>query len=244
MARLWDAFGPYAGSQDLFINTATNVSNIQLQSGECYSNQTAGGYNALVDSSGSDLSLNNTYVNVSISNWQLCNPTTTQQTTWQGNARLYGNQFTFFGSNNLNPVQWQLQSQYAGSHTWQFGMTAGTTSNLFFTDASSAVTPLQLSSSGVQVGAGGSTIAQIKYYSTASITPVSVAAQSCADQNFTATGLRAGDKLSQIVPSGALGNVSVAGYVTVSDTLTLHFCNSSTAIVTPPAGVYQVAGFR
>jgi hypothetical protein len=244
MARVWDGFGPYAGSQDLFIDTAANVSNIQLQSGECYSNQTAGGYTALVDSTGSDLSLNNTYVNVSISNWQLCSVGSTQQTTWQGNARLYGNQFTFFGSNNLNPVQWQLQSQYAGSHTWQFGMTAGTTSNLFFTDATNAVTPLQISSSGIQVGAAGSTIAQIKYYSTASITPASVAAQSCADQNFTATGLRAGDKLSQIVPSGALGNVSVTGYVTISDTLTLHFCNASTAIVTPPVGVYQVAGSR
>jgi hypothetical protein len=243
MARLWDAYGPYTGSSDIFINTSANASNIQLLSGQCYQNQTAGGYQPLVDSSGADLTLNNTYVNVDITNWQLCSPSTTQQNIWQGNARLYGSQFTFFGPNTTTNVQWQMQSQYAGSHTWQFGMTYGTNSKIYFTDATNSVTPLQMSSSGIQVG-GGSTVGAINYYSTASVTPTAVAVQSCSDQSFTVSGLLTTDKLTQVTPPAALGNISVIGYVTTANSLTLHFCNPSSSSVTPPAGVYQVVDFR
>jgi hypothetical protein len=71
-----------------------------------------------------------------------------------------------------------------------------------------------------------------------SVTPTAVAAASCSDKTVTVNGLLATDILSQIAPPAALGNVSMTGYASAANTLTLHFCNPSTASVTPPAGVY------
>jgi len=71
-----------------------------------------------------------------------------------------------------------------------------------------------------------------------SVTPAAVAAASCSDQTVNVTGLLATDMLSQIAPPAALGNVSMSGYASAANTLTLHFCNPSAASVIPPAGVY------
>jgi hypothetical protein len=92
-------------------------------------------------------------------------------------------------------------------------------------------------SGSITVG-GGSKVNAINYYSTASITPTAVSAQTCSDQTFTVTGLTTSDNLGSITPPAALGNVSVSGYVSAANTLDLHFCNPSAASVTPPAGVY------
>jgi hypothetical protein len=86
---------------------------------------------------------------------------------------------------------------------------------------------------------GGSTIGEVTYYSTSAITPAAISAQTCSDQTFPVTGITAADNLGSIKPPSALGNVSLSGYASAANTVTLHFCNMSTASVTPPAGVYS-----
>jgi len=117
-------------------------------------------------------------------------------------------------------------------------------SSQFQVNSSGGVTTTAVSNSGTMTVGGGSTINAVNFYATGSITPTSVGAQSCSDQTFSVTGLAAGDKLGQVIPPGALGNVSVLGYVSATNTLLLHFCNPSTSPVTPPAGVYSVVDFR
>jgi len=76
-------------------------------------------------------------------------------------------------------------------------------------------------------------------YSTASVTPSAVSGASCSDQTFTVTGLLATDRISNITPPSALGNVSLNGYASAAGTVLLHFCNPSSSSVTPPAGIYS-----
>ena len=77
-------------------------------------------------------------------------------------------------------------------------------------------------------------------YSTASITPVAVAGQTCSDQTFAVAGLKSGDLLSQVTPPSPLGNVSLNAYASANDTILLHFCNPTGGNITPPAGVYSM----
>ncbi len=91
---------------------------------------------------------------------------------------------------------------------------------------------------GMYVG-GGTAINAMNLYSTAGITPTAVSGVSCSDQTFSVTGLLATDRVSNITPPAALGNVSLNGYASSSNTVLLHFCNPSSSSVTPPAGVYS-----
>ena len=97
-----------------------------------------------------------------------------------------------------------------------------------------------LSSRGFQLGASGTMLTQMALYSTAPITPAAVSATSCSDQIFSLKGVTTADRISNLVPPAALGNVSLNGYVSASNTLLLHFCNPSGSSVTPPAGVYSI----
>jgi hypothetical protein len=97
-----------------------------------------------------------------------------------------------------------------------------------------------LSSKGFQLGASGSVLTQMAVRSTASITPTAVSAASCSDQTFPLQGVTTADRISNIVPPAALGNVSLNGYISAANTLLLHICNPSGASVTPPAGVYSI----
>ncbi len=111
-------------------------------------------------------------------------------------------------------------------------LNAGTSVNAPTVSASSSIATPSLT-----VG-GGSAVTHVAYYTTGSVTPAAVAAQSCTDQTFTVSGLALTDNLGSIHPPGALGNLSVSGYSGAADSLTLHFCNVSATSVTPPAGVY------
>jgi len=124
----------------------------------------------------------------------------------------------------------------SGTRTLVSGNKTNTIDQLF-------VVPNGASVGSLSVGAG-STLSAINYYSTANISPTAVSAQSCSDQTYSVTGLALGDKLGQVIPPGALGNLSVLGYVSATNTVLLHFCNPSTSSVTPPAGVYSVVDFR
>lgn len=97
-----------------------------------------------------------------------------------------------------------------------------------------------LSSRGFQLGASGTMLTQMASYSTASITPAAVSAASCSDQTFPLQGVTTADRISNIIPPAALGNVSLNGYISASDTLLLHFCNPSGSSAIPPAGVYSI----
>jgi len=85
---------------------------------------------------------------------------------------------------------------------------------------------------------GGSPVTHVAYDSTGTVTPAAVAASSCSDQSFAVNGLTAADDLGSIHPPGALGNMSVTGYASAVNMLTLHFCNVSAASAVPPAGAY------
>jgi hypothetical protein len=85
----------------------------------------------------------------------------------------------------------------------------------------------------------GTAINAMNLYSTASITPTAVGAASCSDQTFSVTGLLATDRVSNVAPPAALGNLSLNGYASASGTILFHFCNSSSSSLTPPAGVYS-----
>jgi hypothetical protein len=97
-----------------------------------------------------------------------------------------------------------------------------------------------LSSKGLQLGVSGTMLTQMAIYSTASISPVAVKAASCADQTFQLKGVTTADRISNIVPPAALGEVSLNGYISASETLLLHFCNPSGSSTIPPAGVYSI----
>jgi hypothetical protein len=101
-----------------------------------------------------------------------------------------------------------------------------------------------LSSRGFQLGASGTMLTQMALYSTASITPVAVSAASCSDQTFPLQGVTTADRISNIVPPAALGNVSLNGYISASNTLLLHICNPSGSSATPPPGVYSILAVR
>ena len=120
------------------------------------------------------------------------------------------------------------------SCTFNLGtLNAQTAVNAAAVSATTSVTTAAL------VVGGGSTVAKISYYASGAITPAAVTAQTCSDQNFPVTGLTAADNLGSIKPPAALGNISLDGYASATNTVTLHFCNASAASVTPPAGVYS-----
>jgi hypothetical protein len=117
-------------------------------------------------------------------------------------------------------------------------LNAGVAVNTPTVTASTAVTTPSLT-----VG-GGSAVTHVAYLGTGSITPAAVPAQSCSDQAFAVSGVLAADDLGSIKPPAALGNISVSGYASAAGQVTLHFCNVSTAAVTPPAGAYSFLAMR
>ncbi|MCY1416540.1 hypothetical protein D9M71_320500 [compost metagenome] len=77
-----------------------------------------------------------------------------------------------------------------------------------------------------------------------SLTPVSVAAATCAEQNFTVTGLLVGDFVAITPPSITAGVAPVCARVSATNTLTVTFCNPTAGALVPPAGAYQIQVMR
>jgi trimeric autotransporter adhesin len=101
----------------------------------------------------------------------------------------------------------------------------------------SVVASASVTTPSLNVGSG-STVSRIGYYTTGTVTPSAVPAQSCNDQTFTVSGLVATDNLGSIRPPALLGNLSMSGYASAANTLLLHFCNAATSSAVPPAGAY------
>ena len=99
------------------------------------------------------------------------------------------------------------------------------------------VASASVSTPNLTVGSG-STVSRIGYYTTGTVTPTAVPAQTCNDQTFTVSGLIATDNLGSIQPPASLGNLSMNGYASAANTVLLHFCNAATASAVPPAGIY------
>ncbi len=90
----------------------------------------------------------------------------------------------------------------------------------------------------------GSPLSRMKIYSTPGIAAANVPAQSCRDVMQSVAGLTKSDLITGITPPKPLGNLSLNAYASAADTLTLHFCNSSTAGVSIPSGVYSFLSVR
>ena len=90
----------------------------------------------------------------------------------------------------------------------------------------------------------GSPLGRMKIYSTPGIAAANVPAQSCKDVTQLVPGLTKSDLITGITPPKSLGNLSLNAYASAGDTLTLHFCNSSTSGVSIPSGVYSFLSVR
>lgn len=72
------------------------------------------------------------------------------------------------------------------------------------------------------------------------LTPVSVAAATCAEQNFTVTGLLVGDFVDVSPPGITAGVAPVTARVSAANTLTVTFCNATAGALVPAAGTYRI----
>jgi hypothetical protein len=90
----------------------------------------------------------------------------------------------------------------------------------------------------------GSPLSRMKIYSTPGIAPATVPPQSCKDVMQTVAGLGKADLITGISPPKALGSLSLNAYANAPESLTLHFCNPTTAGVGIPSGVYSFLGVR
>lgn len=88
-------------------------------------------------------------------------------------------------------------------------------------------------------GAGSSTLTAFGRISQ-SLTPVSVATITCAEQAFTVTGLQLGDSVTVTPPSITAGVAPVCARVSAANTLQITFCNPTAGPLVPAAGVYQI----
>lgn len=79
---------------------------------------------------------------------------------------------------------------------------------------------------------------------TPSLTPVSVAANTSAEQTFTVAGLRTGDVVTVNGPAPTAGCAPVHARVSADDTLALAFMNTTAGGLTPAAGTYAVLATR
>jgi len=73
-----------------------------------------------------------------------------------------------------------------------------------------------------------------------SLTPVSVGAATCAEQNFTVAGLLVGDFVDVTPPSITAGVAAATARVSAANTLTVTFVNPTAGALVPAAGVYQI----
>jgi hypothetical protein len=85
----------------------------------------------------------------------------------------------------------------------------------------------------------GTALSQMKVYGANITASSNVAAQSCVDVKATVAGLTDADQITGLRPPHPLGNLSVNGYASAADTVTLHFCNPTTSPVAVPAGAYS-----
>jgi hypothetical protein len=97
----------------------------------------------------------------------------------------------------------------------------------------------QFSVGTLTVGASGTEVKEVRAYS-ASITPAALTANTVSAQDFTFTGVKAGDYVVGLIPPSAFQAVATvaAGFVKADDTVTLKFLSAATTA--PTAGTWKV----
>jgi hypothetical protein len=86
-------------------------------------------------------------------------------------------------------------------------------------------------------------VAPMKLYSSA-LTPVSVAANTTAEQTFTVVGLIAGTPVWVNKPSSQVGLGIVGVRISTTNTLAINYGNSTAAAITPAAETYTIGNFQ
>lgn len=76
------------------------------------------------------------------------------------------------------------------------------------------------------------------------LTPVSISANTTAEQTFTVTGLVAGSPALVNKPSFQSGIGIVGARVSAANTLAINYCNATANTLTPAAETYMVANFQ
>lgn len=76
------------------------------------------------------------------------------------------------------------------------------------------------------------------------ITPASVAANTCAEQTFTVTGLRTTDTVVINVAGITAGTAAGSPRVSANNTLAVAYCNNTAGPLTPNAGSYRIVAIR
>ena len=89
----------------------------------------------------------------------------------------------------------------------------------------------------------GSPLSQMKVYRIEHVGGSRVPPQSCIDIAAKAAGLTSSDQITSVTPPDRLGNLSLNAYAS-PDSVTLHFCNASTAAAAVPAGAYSFLAVR
>lgn len=78
---------------------------------------------------------------------------------------------------------------------------------------------------------------------TQTLTPVSVAANTSAEQTFTVPGLIAGGKVELTKPSVTTGLMLGGARISAANTLAVNFANNTASAITPPSEPYIIAYF-
>jgi hypothetical protein len=98
------------------------------------------------------------------------------------------------------------------------------------------VTFLGAAAFNTTLSVGGGTNLAVYRRIAVSLTPVAVAANTCAAQSFTVTGLSVSDILIGVnKPSEQAGLAVTPGHVTAVNTATINFCNTTALAITPTA---------
>lgn len=100
------------------------------------------------------------------------------------------------------------------------------------------------SDEGVIIGTlAGTQLTQVRVYSQ-SLTPVSVAAATAAEQTFTVTGLTTADKVIVNPNATGAGVALASARVSAANTLALTYVNPTAGALTPAAGTYTIVAIR
>lgn len=123
-----------------------------------------------------------------------------------------------------------------------YGIPTANTLTLYFLGTGSGSTPTASEVYGIRTFRPNPA-APLLLYSSA-LTPVSVAATTCAEQTFTVTGLVAGSPVWVNKPTATNG-LGIAGVrVSAADTLAINYINTSGSAIVPPAETYVVGNFQ
>jgi len=100
-------------------------------------------------------------------------------------------------------------------------------------------------SGSLTIGSSGTAITQMRIVSTA-LSPSQVAAQSCAEQSFSVSGVTSADALfvNQAFETDVSAALTTARASSTSGTALLTFCNVSSAAATPDDGTFTFLAIR